>query len=201
DEPYRMFTSRAEYRILLRQDNADIRLTPRSYELGLAKKERLDRVHFKQKQTNEIINYFKKESIDPIEINSALEAIGSAPINQKVKMFGILTRPTITLLDFAIYSPKVKEFILKFDLESIEQAEILMKYEGYISREHELADKQTRLEDLVLHDDFDYKRLTSLSAEAREKFNKIRPRTIGQASRISGITPSDISVLMVYLGR
>ena len=201
EEPYRMFTSRAEYRILLRQDNADIRLTPKSYELGLAKKERLDRVHLKQAQTNEIIKYFKTESIDPSEINPALEAIGSAPVNQKVKMFGVLARPIITLLDFAIYSPKVKEFISKFDFESIEQAEILMKYEGYISREHELADKQTRLEDLILHDDFDYIRLTSLSKEAREKLTKVRPRTIGQASRISGITPSDISILMVYLGR
>ncbi len=201
EEPYRMFTSRAEYRILLRQDNADIRLTPRSFELGLAKQERLDRVNLKQKQTAEIIKYFKTESIDPSEINPALEAIGSALITQKVKMFGVLARPTITLLDFAIYCPKVEEFILKYDAESIEQAEILMKYEGYISREHEIADKQTRLEGLVLHDDFDYKRLTSLSAEAREKFSKIRPRTIGQASRISGITPSDISILMVYLGR
>lgn len=201
EEPYRMFTSRAEYRILLRQDNADIRLTPKSFELGLAKKERLDRVHLKQSQTNEIIKYFKSESIDPAEINPALEAIGSTPITQKVKMFGILARPTITLLDFAIYSPKVKEFILKFDLESIEQAEILMKYEGYITREHEMADKQTRLEDLILHDDFDYIRLTSLSKEAREKLTKVKPRTIGQASRISGITPSDISILMVYLGR
>lgn len=201
NEPYRMFTSRAEYRILLRQDNADIRLTPKAYEIGLAKKERLDRVQLKQKQTTEIIAYFKKESIDPSEINPALEAIGSAPISQKVKMFGVLARPGVTLLDFAIYSPKVKEFISKYDLENIEQAEILMKYEGYISKEHELADKQTRLEDLVLHDDFDYKRLTSLSAEAREKLTKIKPRTIGQASRISGITPSDISILMIYLGR
>ncbi len=201
EEPYRMFTSRAEYRILLRQDNADIRLTPKSHELGLASKERLDRVNEKMKFTQEIISYFKKESIEPTEINPALEAIGSAPINQKVKMFGVLTRPIITLLDFALYSPKVKEFISNYDLESIEQAEILMKYEGYISKEHELADKQTRLEDLVLHDDFDYKRLTSLSMEAREKLTKVKPRTIGQASRISGITPSDISILMVYLGR
>jgi tRNA uridine 5-carboxymethylaminomethyl modification enzyme len=201
DEPYRMFTSRAEYRILLRQDNADIRLTPMSFEIGLAKKDRLDRVTIKKKNTQEIISYFKKESIDPAEINPILEAINSAPISQKVKMFGVLTRPTITLLNFAIASPRVKEFISNFDLESIEQAEILMKYEGYISREHDLADKQSRLEDLILHDDFDYKRLTSLSAEAREKFSKIKPRTIGQASRISGVTPSDISVLMVYLGR
>lgn len=201
EEPYRMFTSRAEYRILLRQDNADVRLTPKAHELGLASQERLDRVNQKIKDANEIISYFKKESIDPEEINPALEIIGSSPITQKVKMFGILTRPTITLLDFALNSPKVKEFISKYDLESIEQAEILMKYEGYISKEHELVDKQIKLEDLILHDDFDYKRLTSLSAEAREKLTKIRPRTIGQASRISGITPSDISILMVYLGR
>lgn len=200
EEPYRMFTSRAEYRILLRQDNADIRLTPKSYEMGLAKKERLERVHLKQKETNEIIKYFKTESIEPSEINPVLEAIGSSPITQKVKMFGVLTRPTISLSDFKV-SPKVNEFISKYDSESIQQAEILMKYEGYISKENELADKQTRLEDLVLHDDFDYKRLTSLSMEAREKLNKVRPRTIGQASRISGITPSDISILMVYLGR
>jgi tRNA uridine 5-carboxymethylaminomethyl modification enzyme len=201
EEPYRMFTSRAEYRILLRQDNADIRLTQKGYDIGLASKERLDKVNQKIKNAEEIINFFKKESITPEEINPSLEAIGSAPITQKVKMFGILTRPTITLLDFAIYSLKVKEFITKYDMDSIEQAEILMKYEGYISKENELADKQTRLEDLILHDDFDYIRLTSLSKEAREKLTKIRPRTIGQASRISGITPSDISILMVYLGR
>jgi tRNA uridine 5-carboxymethylaminomethyl modification enzyme len=201
EEPYRMFTSRAEYRILLRQDNADIRLTPKAFEIGLASQERLDRVNEKIKNAQEIIKYFKTESIDPEEINPALELIGSSPIVQKVKMFGVLTRPTITLLDFALNSSKVKEFISKYDLDSIEQAEILMKYEGYISKEHELVDKQTRLEDLVLHDDFDYKRLTSLSSEAREKLTKVRPRTIGQASRISGITPSDISILMVYLGR
>jgi len=201
EEPYRMFTSRAEYRILLRQDNADIRLTPKAFEIGLASQERLNRVNEKIKNAQEIIKYFKTESIDPEEINPALELIGSSPIVQKVKMFGVLTRPTITLLDFALNSPKVKEFISKYDLDSIEQAEILMKYEGYISKEHELVDKQNRLEDLVLHDDFDYKRLTSLSAEAREKLTKVRPRTIGQASRISGITPSDISILMVYLGR
>lgn len=201
EEPYRMFTSRAEYRILLRQDNADIRLTPKSYSIGLASKERYERVTKKQNDIKEIIDYFKKESIDPSEINQALEAIGSSTVNQKVKMFGILTRPNITLLDFALYSERIKEFISKYDLETIEEAEILMKYEGYISKEHELVDKQIRLEDLILHDDFDYKRLTSLSAEAREKLTKVRPRTLGQASRISGITPSDVSILMVYLGR
>jgi tRNA uridine 5-carboxymethylaminomethyl modification enzyme len=201
EEPYRMFTSRAEYRILLRQDNADIRLTPKSYEIGLASKDRFDKVQLKQKQVGEIIDYFKKESIEPSEINVALEAIGSSPITQKVKMFGILTRPNVTLLDFALDSEKVKSFISNYDLEVLEEAEILMKYEGYISKEHELVDKQLRLEDLILHDDFDYKRLTSLSMEAREKLTKIRPRTLGQASRISGITPSDVSILMVYLGR
>ncbi|HET6225301.1 MAG TPA: tRNA uridine-5-carboxymethylaminomethyl(34) synthesis enzyme MnmG [Bacteroidia bacterium] len=201
EEPYRMFTSRAEYRILLRQDNADIRLTPKAYEIGLASQERFDRVQLKQKHVSEIIEYFKKESIEPSEINNALEAIGSSPIVQKVKMFGILTRPNVTLLDFALDSEKVKSFISNYDLEVLEEAEILMKYEGYISKEHELVDKQLRLEDLILHDDFDYKRLTSLSMEAREKLTKIRPRTLGQASRISGITPSDVSILMVYLGR
>jgi tRNA uridine 5-carboxymethylaminomethyl modification enzyme len=201
EEPYRMFTSRAEYRILLRQDNADIRLTPKSYLMGLASKERMDRVNTKQKNIQEIIEYFKKESIEPIEINNALEAVNSAPIIQKVKMFGVLARPNVTLLDFALDSTKVKNFISNYDLETIEEAEILMKYEGYISKEHELADRQIRLEDLILHDDFDYRRLTSLSMEAREKLTKIRPRTLGQASRISGITPSDVSILMVYLGR
>ncbi len=201
EEPYRMFTSRAEYRILLRQDNADIRLTPKSFELGLASKERLERVNFKVKQTEEIISYFKHESIDPTEINPVLESLGSALITQKVKMFGVLTRPSISIMDFAALSNKANEFLSHFDFECIEEAEILMKYEGYITKEHELADKQTRLEDLNLHDDFDYQRLTSLSKEAREKLTKVRPRTIGQASRISGITPSDVSILMVYLGR
>lgn len=201
EEPYRMFTSRAEYRILLRQDNADIRLTPKAYAIGLASRERYDRVVFKQQSVTEIIDFFKKESIEPTEINPALEAIESSLINQKMKMFGILARPNVTLLDFALYSEKVRKFISNYDMETLEEAEILMKYEGYISKEHELVDKQIRLEDLILHDDFDYKRLTSLSAEAREKLTKIKPRTLGQASRISGITPSDISILMVYLGR
>lgn len=201
EEPYRMFTSRAEYRILLRQDNADIRLTPKSFAIGLASKERLNKVNKKLNEVAELISYFKKESIEPSEINPVLEAIQSSPINQKMKMFGILTRPNVTLLDFALYSDKVKSYISKFELESIEQAEILMKYEGYIVKENELADKQIRLEDLKLHEDFNYKQLTSLSIEAREKLTKIKPRTLGQAARISGITPSDVSILMVYLGR
>jgi tRNA uridine 5-carboxymethylaminomethyl modification enzyme len=201
DEPYRMFTSRAEYRILLRQDNADIRLTPKAYELGLASRERYDRVLSKQDNAKKIIDFFKKHSVEPGDMNPILEEIGSAPINQKVKIFGVLTRPNIDIYAFSRASVVIDSFLKNFDEESIEQAEILMKYEGYISRENEIADKMLRLEDIVLHEDFDYKRLTSLSTEAREKLNKIKPRTIGQASRISGVSPSDISILMVYLGR
>ena len=201
DEPYRMFTSRAEYRILLRQDNADLRLTPKAHELGLASKERLDKVNEKLKQSNEIIAYFKKESIDPTEINSELEALGSAPLNQKVKLYSVLSRPFVNMQTFCKGSERVKNMLENYSPEAIEQAEILMKYEGYIHKEHEMSEKLSRLEDLKLHEDFDYKLLSSLSAEAREKLHQIKPRTIGQASRISGITPSDISILMVYLGR
>ncbi len=201
NEPYRMFTSRAEYRILLRQDNADLRLTPKSYELGLASKERYERVREKERNSAEIIRYFKTESIEPSEINPVLEALGSSPVNQKLKMFGILARPSVSLLDFTLYNEKTKNFVEQFDWESVEQAEILMKYEGYIEKEHEMAEKLSRLEDIRLHDDFNYAQLTSLSNEAREKLSRIKPRTIGQASRISGVAPADISVLMVYLGR
>lgn len=201
DEPYRMFTSRAEYRILLRQDNADIRLTPKSFEIGLASKERLDKAQEKVKQSHEVMRYFKNESIEPSEMNPVLEAVGSSPLTQKVKMFSVLARPNISIIDFSLYSDKVRNFMNQYRWDSIEQAEILMKYEGYISKESDMADKMQRLEDLVLHDDFDYRQLTSLSSEAKEKLSKIRPHTIGQAARISGISPADISVLMVYLGR
>jgi tRNA uridine 5-carboxymethylaminomethyl modification enzyme len=201
DEPYRMFTSRAEYRILLRQDNADARLTPKSFELGLASLERLKRVEDKKKQGEELQLYFKTESVDPSEINGPLNALGSSPITQKVKMFGILTRPSVTVLDFAIDNPRFGEFVSRFDQESLEAAEILMKYEGYIIKEHELAEKIQRLENIKLGDQVNYRQLTSLSNEAREKLSIVQPATLGQASRISGISPSDISILMVYLGR
>ncbi len=201
DEPYRMFTSRAEYRILLRQDNADMRLTSKSFELGLASKERYERVQEKVKQSHEVMRYFKTESINPDEINPVLEAIGSSSLTQKVKMFNVLSRPNLTMIDFTLYCDRVKEFLKKYRWDSVEQAEILMKYEGYISKESEMADKMQRLEDLVLHEDFNYRELTSLSSESREKLSKIRPRTIGQASRISGVSPADVSILMVYLGR
>ncbi|MEO5644626.1 MAG: tRNA uridine-5-carboxymethylaminomethyl(34) synthesis enzyme MnmG [Bacteroidia bacterium] len=201
DEPYRMFTSRAEYRILLRQDNADLRLTPKAYELGLASEERYNRVQEKQANTNAIIKYFKNESIAPLDINPILLQKESAPINQLVRMFGVLSRPGVSIYDFMKASPAVDTFLSAFRRDEIEQAEILMKYEGYIQREHELADKISRLDSMRLEEDLNYAQLTSLSHEAREKLTKIRPGTLGQASRISGINPSDISVLMVYLGR
>ena len=201
DEPYRMFTSRAEYRILLRQDNADLRLTPKAYELGLASEERYKRVQAKLANTNAIIKHFKNESIAPADINPILEQKESAPITQLVRMFGVLSRPGISIYDFMKASKSVDTFLSFFRRDEIEQAEILMKYEGYIQREHELADKISRLDNVRLEEDLNYAQLTSLSHEAREKLAKIRPSTLGQASRISGINPSDISVLMVYLGR
>jgi tRNA uridine 5-carboxymethylaminomethyl modification enzyme len=201
EEPYRMFTSRAEYRILLRQDNADIRLTPKAFELGLARRDQMTRVEEKEKNSAEIIQYFRTESVSPEEINPALEAADSTPISQKVKMFGVLTRPNVGILDFAIDNAKFREFIMQYDLETVEGAEILMKYEGYIAKEHELAEKILRLENIKLGGEIDYLQLTALSNEAREKLNKVQPMTLGQASRISGISPSDISILMVYVGR
>lgn len=201
EEPYRMFTSRAEYRILLRQDNADIRLTPKAYELGLASKERYEAVMTKLKHTHEIIKYFKSESVEPFEINHVLTRLNSAELAQKTKLFNVLARPQIDIVDIVTAVPRVKSFIENFSLESMEQAEILMKYEGYIAKEQDMVEKMQRLENIRLHENFDYSRLTSLSAEAREKLEKIRPQTIGQAARISGISPADISILMVYLGR
>ncbi|MBK9673505.1 MAG: tRNA uridine-5-carboxymethylaminomethyl(34) synthesis enzyme MnmG [Bacteroidetes bacterium] len=201
DEPYRMFTSRAEYRILLRQDNADIRLTPKAYELGLASKERLNRVEQKMQASKLITNYFKQTSAEPETVNTYLASVDSAPINQKVKYFSILSRPNISTVALSNSDPELNLFLKNFDSECIEQAEILMKYEGYIFKEQEMVDKQNRLESLELHHILDYKNIPSLSAEAKDKLNKVKPKTIGQASRISGISPADISVLMIYMGR
>lgn len=204
DEPYRMFTSRAEYRILLRQDNADMRLTPLAYELGLVDKERLDKVNEKYEKAQQVISYFKKESVSPDVINPVLENIGSSPIDQKVKLFGIMARPGINFPDLYKGIPDLKQYMdttFNNNQEISEQAEILMKYEGYIEKEQEMANKLNRLEDTILHDDFNFGVLKSLSIEARQKLTKIKPRTLGQASRISGVSPSDISVLMIHLGR
>lgn len=201
DEPYRMFTSRAEYRLLLRQDNADIRLTPLSYKLGLAKEDRLHRVESKIEGANKIINYFKNSSADPNTLNPFLESVNSSPLSQKTRYFNVLSRPNISAAQLIEQDTDLLHEMASFDKETIEQAEILMKYEGYIERERENAEKQIRLEEHIIKPDFNYDSIKSLGAEAIEKFNKYKPQTIGQASRISGINPADISVLLVYLGR
>ncbi|MFI5141328.1 MAG: tRNA uridine-5-carboxymethylaminomethyl(34) synthesis enzyme MnmG [Bacteroidia bacterium] len=201
DEPYRMFTSRSEYRLLLRQDNADVRLTPISHKLGLASDERLKKVEDKIANSASIINYFRNTSVEPNEINPFLESIGSSPINQKIRYYNILSRPNIGIPDIACYCKDIETTIADFNNETIEQAEILMKYEGYIERESENADKLKRLEELKIKGDFNYDVVGSLSAEAREKLKKIKPQTLGQAARISGINPSDVSILMVHMGR
>ncbi|MFN4233429.1 MAG: tRNA uridine-5-carboxymethylaminomethyl(34) synthesis enzyme MnmG [Bacteroidia bacterium] len=201
EEPYRMFTSRAEYRTLLRQDNADIRLTPIAFEIGLATKERYDRVKEKIKNVEKIIKTFKTESLIPEEINNRLIELGTVPISQKVKMFTVLSRPQLNIYDILNYASNAHFIKEQFDKETIEQAEILMKYEGYIEREKEHVEKLKRLESIPLRPDLDYSKIKSLSAEAVQKLNKIKPRTIGQASRISGVSPSDISILTIYLGR
>lgn len=201
EEPYRMFTSRAEYRTLLRQDNADIRLTPIAYEIGLASKERYERVKDKIKNVEKIIKTFKTESLIPEEINNRLIELGTVPISQKVKMFTVLSRPQLNIYDILNNASNACFIKEQFDKETIEQAEILMKYEGYIEREKEHVEKLKRLESIPLKPDLDYSKIKSLSAEAVQKLNKIKPRTIGQASRISGVSPSDISILTIYLGR
>jgi tRNA uridine 5-carboxymethylaminomethyl modification enzyme len=201
EEPYRMFTSRAEYRTLLRQDNADIRLTPLGYEIGLASKERLCRVEEKVKNVEKIIKTFKNESLIPEEINNHLIELGTVPLSQKVKMFSVLSRPQLGIYDILDFASNVRFIKEEFDKETIEQAEILMKYEGYIEREKEHVEKLKRLESIPLKSDIDYSTIKSLSAEAVQKLNKIKPRNIGQASRISGVSPSDISILTIYLGR
>jgi tRNA uridine 5-carboxymethylaminomethyl modification enzyme len=204
EEPYRMFTSRAEYRILLRQDNADIRLTPIGHALGLASEDRLRRVETKQTNTKTLVDFLRKESIEPDLINPRLVQLETDPIRQKVKMQSVLTRPQIEIQDIINVSPAFQNLIqtIRLDRElCVEQAEIQLKYEGYIEKEEELAKRLSRLDDIMLKDDFDFKSLPSLSLEAKDKLTKIRPKNLGQASRISGISPADISVLMIYLGR
>jgi tRNA uridine 5-carboxymethylaminomethyl modification enzyme len=201
EEPYRMFTSRAEFRVLLRQDNADVRLTEKSYKIGLAKPERLERVREKMAATHEIIEFCKKTSVSPDQLNGLLSSLGSAPLKQKVKMDGVVARPHVSLSDILKEIPGGKDVLEKYSEEYLEQAEINIKYEGYVEKEKELVEKMQRLENIPLVDSLDYHSLPSLSSEAREKLSKIRPRTLGQATRISGVSPADISVLMVYVGR
>lgn len=203
EEPYRMFTSRAEYRILLRQDNADIRLTQLSHAIGLADNERLRLVEQKIADTASLQSFFKKHSVTPQDLNPYFESIGSSPLTQQVKLSSILSRPHLEAKALLNILPELKEQVDSYENgeEVLDQAEINTKYEGYIVKEQELADKVLRLDSLKLRENFDFKSIVSLSSEAKEKLNKIKPKTLGQASRISGITPSDVSVLMVHLGR
>lgn len=202
NEPYRMFTSRAEYRILLRQDNADIRLTPLAQELGMKGLEsRMERVNDKIQNAAKIEQFFDETSVDPDLVNPLLSEIDSSPLKQKLKAKSLITRPNIGINDLRKALPYVDEYLCHYDDETLTIAEISMKYEGYIKKEQEMVEKMDRLESVRLADHFDYKSLKSLSFEAREKLHQIRPRTIGQASRISGVSPSDISVLLVHVGR
>ena len=204
DEPYRMFTSRAEYRILLRQDNADTRLTELSYKLGLAKEDRYQKYLEKKHRVQEIIDFLKETYIYPEEINKLLEEKESSPINQKTKLAYILLRPQIQLSEIAERQNTLKDWHNtqdRFEKECLEEAEILIKYDSYIQKENELAEKLNRLENVKLPKNFDFHNIQSLSYESREKLNKYQPETLGQASRISGISPADINVLAIYLGR
>ncbi|TXK78536.1 tRNA uridine-5-carboxymethylaminomethyl(34) synthesis enzyme MnmG [Mesonia sp. K4-1] len=202
EEPYRMFTSRAEYRTLLRQDNADFRLTEKSYNIGLASEKRLKRMHEKKEASQNFVNFFKETSVSPEEANPVLEENNSALVKQSGKMFKLFARPNITMQDVRKFEA-VENYVQKHQLdeEVLEQAEIQVKYSGYIDKEKNNADKLQRLENLKIPANFDYSPIQSMSLEAREKLNKIQPTTVSQASRVSGVSPADISVLLVYLGR
>ena len=201
DEPYRMFTSRAEYRIILRQDNADIRLTEKGFHIGLASQNRLDRVIEKKGLLEKIAKILQNSSVDPGTFNPVLEQIGSTPLKQRVKALTVLSRPEISLALMLKHLPEIADQMTTNDAEVLEQAEIQLKYEGYIKKEHELAEKMIRLDDIRLPQTFDYHKVNSLSFEGREKLSRVKPVSLGQASRISGVSPADISVLMVYIGR
>lgn len=202
EEPYRMFTSRAEYRILLRQDNADERLTPLSYQIGLASEERMRRMEEKYSKAQKMVGFIETSSILPNEINEVIETRGGSPLTQSVKIVSVLTRPEVYMKDL-LPLEKIQKFVEENELgeEEIEQAEIQIKYKGYIKKEKENAEKLKRLENLKIPKDFDYSQVKSISTEARQKLSKIRPETIAQASRISGVSPSDISILLVFMGR
>jgi tRNA uridine 5-carboxymethylaminomethyl modification enzyme len=201
DEPYRMFTSRAEFRTLLRQDNADLRLTEKSYRLGLASQERMELVKVKRKAVEKLKEILSSISLEPEEINPFLESVQSSTLVSRQKVAQILLRPNIGLENMMSQIPSLKIALEGFSKDSLEQVEIQLKYETYIEKEKELVAKMSQLEDLVIPDNFDYEKLVSLGTEAKQKFKKIRPRTLGQASRISGVNPSDVQILMVFMGR
>lgn len=201
EEPYRMFTSRAEFRTLLRQDNADLRLTELSYKLGLATQERMNKVEEKKKSVEKIKSILKEYQIEPGSINEFLTQINSATISERQKAERILLRPDVELEDLMKAVPPLNDLLQDYTKEQIEQASIQVKYDIYIAKEKELVNRMSQLEDLQIPDSFDYKKIVALGNEAREKLNRIKPRTLGQASRISGINPSDVQILMVYMGR
>lgn len=201
DEPYRMFTSRAEYRTLLRQDNADLRLTEKSYKTGLASQERMEMVKTKRASVQEIISILNAFGIEPSEINPFLQQIESTILNEKQKASKLVLRPNLSLTDLMQAIPRLQSALEKFSSDAIEQAEIQVKYERYIEKEEELVKRMAQMEDLIIPETFDYQKVAALSNEALQKFQKIRPRTLGQASRISGVNPSDVQILMVYMGR
>ena len=196
-----MFTSRAEYRTLLRQDNADLRLTETSYRLGLASQERMDAVVEKRSGVEKIKSLLADISIEPSETADYLKEQNSAPLAQKQKAIQLLLRPNISLASMRNHLSKIDNHLKDFTNETIEQAETQIKYEVYIEKEKEIVQRMSQLEDLMIPDNFDYDRISSLSTEAQQKFKKLKPRTLGQASRISGVNPSDVQILMVFMGR
>jgi tRNA uridine 5-carboxymethylaminomethyl modification enzyme len=201
EEPYRMFTSRAEHRLLLRQDNADIRLSPLGHELGLINDERLEKVNQKIKNSDDIVAYTRTRSIEPENVNALLESLETSPLSQNAKLFNLLSRPQVAFNDLRKADEKLDELLSAYDKETIEQAEIKIKYESYFEKEMDIVERMKKMEDREINASFNYHSLVSLSKEAREKLMKIKPRTLGQASRISGVSPSDISVLMVHISR
>ncbi|MCY1508689.1 tRNA uridine 5-carboxymethylaminomethyl modification enzyme MnmG [compost metagenome] len=201
EEPYRMFTSRAEHRLLLRQDNADIRLSPIAHQLGLIDDERLALVEQKIKNSDLIVDFTKKQSIDRNQANELLLQLGTVALSQNVKIYNLLTRPQVGINDLRKVNKPLNEMLMNYDTETIEQAEIKIKYDSYFEKENEIVNKMQKMEDKTINPDFDYTQLVSLSKEAREKLLKIKPRTLGQASRISGVSPSDISVLMIHISK
>ncbi|WP_214073640.1 tRNA uridine-5-carboxymethylaminomethyl(34) synthesis enzyme MnmG [Mucilaginibacter sp. dw_454] len=201
EEPYRMFTSRAEHRLLLRQDNADIRLSPIGHELGLIGDERMEVVNNKIKNSDDIVAYTRKQQVDQTSVNGLLEELGTAPISQAARLFNLISRPQVSINDLIRVSPELGIYLSAFDKETIEQAEIKIKYESYFEKEMDIVERMKKMEDKEINPDFNYQQMQSLSKEAREKLMKIKPRTLGQASRISGVSPSDISVLMLHISR
>ncbi len=201
EEPYRMFTSRAEYRILLRQDNADLRLTEKGHEIGLASEARWQRTQAKQLQIKELMTYITQKSVAPEEVNAGLAAMGSAEISHKIKAFLLVKRPEMDFAQLRTLHAEIGQTLDKFSQEVIEQVELLLKYDSYIEKEQTLVNKMKSLETYRIKDSFDFLQIKALSAEARQKLTKIRPTTIGQASRISGVSPADVSILMVYLDK